>query len=294
MKVMSPNMKLAHKVSLLRDSMTQRQTQMSLNLSVFGTDYAMVLAITKWEGTMKFISIITLIVLTGLTAHSNINNPKLKITAPKGVYLPQGFDSNDNVEIIFDGYYSNACFRAGLSTVHVDQELQKIYVSDSSLYYGHDFCAAVIVPYSKVTDAGILKPGHYSVLFQHSRENFVESGYMQVVRATTENKDDHLYANVEKIRYIASHPEHGPHLVLNGSHTNTCQKVDYINVNQNPESNVVEVLPIALMERGGCEHAPNGIPFEAIAQIDELPPGKHLIHTRILNGRSTNEIVTVY
>lgn len=243
---------------------------------------------------MKFFSSIVLFLLVGQNAFTTeMPNPRHVVTAPKEVYIPQGFDSNDNIEIFFAGYFSDACYKAGFSNIFVDEEKQSIYITDSAYYFGYDFCAAVIVPYSKGVDAGILPPGEYQVQFQHSRKNFVDSGVLRVAKAYKEKTDNYLYAPVRNIRYFPNDAELGSHIVLSGDFYSTCMRIDEVQVNQREDSNVIDVLPIAALDRANCEDAPEGIPFEVKAKVAELPPGRFMFHTRILNGRSVNEIVTV-
>lgn len=223
----------------------------------------------------------------------NYTDPEEFASAPNGVYTPQGFDTNDNVEIIFEGQFSDACHKVGMTSHFVDEDSKSIYITDSGYYFGDSFCASVIVPYQKGINAGLLREGEYTVYFRHSRGNFVEQGVIPVKPAKTSRPDDHLYAPVEQTRFISGIKGRPNQLKLYGKFPNTCMRMDEVRVVQHPQSNVVDILPIAMMERGGCQEAPEGLPFEHTVDLSDLRAGRMLLHTRALNGQSVNEIVTV-
>ncbi len=234
-----------------------------------------------------------IIVMFANWAMASFDQPEVFSSAPSGVYVPQGFDTNDNVEIFFEGEFANACHKVGMTTHTVDEETKSIYITDMAYYFGESICAMMVVPYQKGVNAGILHEGDWKVYFRHSRGNFVESGYVPV--RTTENPrpDDHLYAPVEKVKFHNGVDGTPAKLEIVGKFFDTCSRVDYVKVFQRAESNVVEVLPIAIRDRGGCEEAPEGIDFKHIVKMKDLRPGRFLLHTRANNGRSVNEIVTI-
>ncbi len=238
------------------------------------------------------IGILTVLMANSL-AWASFDQPEVFSSAPNGVYVPQGFDSNDNVEIFFEGEFANACHKVGMTTHTVDEESKSIYITDMAYYFGESLCAMMIVPYQKGVNAGILQEGDWKVYFRHSRGNFVESGYVPVHTAATTRPDDHLYAPVEKTHFKNGTDGASAKLELSGRFFNTCMRMDQVKVFQRPESNVVEILPIAIMDRGGCEELPEGVEFNHVVKMNDLRPGRFLLHTRANNGRSVNEIVTI-
>lgn len=218
--------------------------------------------------------------------------PEIFPAAPSNVYVPQGFDTNDNVEIFFEGEFMNSCYKVGMTVHTVDEETKSIYITDLAHYFGEGFCAAVVVPYQKGLNAGLLNKGEYKIFFRHSRGNFVESQYVPVKPAQTDQADDHLYAPVKYAQYIPGKNQSPGHLKLMGTFKNSCMRLDYVKVNIRPYSNVVDVLPVAIMDRGGCKEI-EGRPFEHNVELNDLHEGRFLLHVRALNGQSVNEIVTV-
>lgn len=242
---------------------------------------------------MKQLVIILVVGLIESLAWSNINSPEVFHSAPGELFIPQGFDDNDNVEIFFEGLFTNACYKAGLVSYTVDDENRAIYITNDSYFFGDSFCAAVIVPYRKTVNTGLLKEGEYRVLFRHSRGNFIEEGVVPVSKAKTSHPDNFLYAPIEKIKFRKSEENQPARLELSGRFFNSCMRLDHVKVNHRDYSNVIDILPIAMLDRGACENLPEGIEFTYTVKLNDLRPGRFLIHTRALNGQSVNEIVTI-
>lgn len=238
--------------------------------------------------------IITSIFFVSSSLASLLVEPEVFPSAPTGVYAPQGFDTNDNVEIFFEGEFSNACYKVGLTFHTVDEENKKIYITDTSHYFGDAFCAAVMVPYQKGINTGLLSSGEYRVFFKHSRGNFVEQAYFPVRKATNTQPDDYLYAPVKSAQYYPGKQNQAGLLKLRGTFNNSCMKIDQVKVVQHPDSNVVDILPIAIMDRGDCQTDYDGKAFEHDVDLSTLDRGRFLLHIRSLNGQSVNEIVSVH
>ena len=243
---------------------------------------------------MKRLVFMTIVLLIQSFAWANIGSkPEVYHSAPGDLYIPQGFDDNDNVEIFFEGLFTDACHKAGLATHTVDEESRSIYITNDSYYFGDAFCASVVVPYQKSINAGMLREGEYRVLFKHSRGNFVDQGIVPVKKSGKQQSDDFLYAPVEKTKFHAPSATEPAILELSGRFFNTCMRMDFVKVQHRNYSNVIDILPIAIMDRGGCEAIPGGTEFTHRVKLNDLRPGRFLIHTRALNGQSVNEIVTV-
>ncbi|MEM7646929.1 MAG: hypothetical protein AAF203_08475, partial [Pseudomonadota bacterium] len=191
---------------------------------------------------MKSLLFITVLVLQLEASATAFLKPEQFTAAPEEVFLPQGFDSNDMVQVFFEGLFENACYKVGLTHHTVDQERKAIYITDYGHYFGHDFCAQVTDNYQKGVNAGILSKGDYRVFFRHSRGNFVEQGVLPVASATSDFPDDHLYAPVKSVQYHPGEDSSAGFLRINGQFTNTCMHLDQIKVVARPKSNVVDIL----------------------------------------------------
>ena len=240
-----------------------------------------------------FISLLT-IMLSSIALGNMLQRPVEFNAAPSNVYAPQGFDTNDNVEFIFEGQFTDACYKVGLTHHMIDHEEKKIYITDTGHHFDDALCAEVLVPYQKQIHAGMLLQGNYEVLFKNSRGNFVNAGVIPVKAATSDSPDDYLYAPVKQSKfYRKSKSNTKPYLLLMGQYHNSCMKIDDVKVNQRADSNVVDILPIVKMIGDDCQDIQEGLDFEHKVDLSHLNEGRFLLHTRSLNGQSVNEIAEI-
>lgn len=240
----------------------------------------------------NFITVLTWILSITISTQANaLEEAEVFTAAPDHVYAPQGFDTNDNVELFFEGYFSDACYQVGLTYHEVDEENKVIYVTDTGHHFSDQMCAEVIVPYEKGIQAGLLAKGDYKIMFRHSRGNFIEVGTLPVKPADKAGPDDHLYAPVTSIQFVQATKEEPAYVLLKGKFFNSCMSIDDVQVIQQSDSNVVDILPIAKMIEGNCKTVQEGIVFEQKVSLADLEPGRLLLHVRSLNGKSVNEII---
>ena len=248
-------------------------------------------------GDMKNLFITSMIIcLFACSGNAEFYEPETKIQEPGKVYAPQGYDSNDNVEIVFEGQYPSACYKAGLTSHVVDQEEKKIYITDTTHYFSEAFCAAIIVPYQKDVQAGILSAGKYQVFFRHPAGSYVEEAHFKVTPAKSENPDEYLYAPVQQSRFFPKTDKKPAILQIVGSFTNSCMKLKEIKVIPYEGHNVIDILPIAhfeMSENSECKEVPTGISFEKDIEMEGLKPGRVMFHIRALNGQSVNQLAII-
>jgi hypothetical protein len=117
------------------------------------------------------------------------------IQAPidKVLVITQGFDSNDNVEVIIKGKFPNSCYRADKGRAEVDRENKTIRVSATAYYHAQEICIPMLMPYIQVVKVGVLGAGEYKV---QPENNERMSARFFVKEATTSDADDFLYTPV--------------------------------------------------------------------------------------------------
>ena len=62
------------------------------------------------------------------------------------IFIPNGFDDNDNAEVILHGKLPSTCYHAGSSSAVVDAKAKKIDVKADVLFYADSFCIQSITP----------------------------------------------------------------------------------------------------------------------------------------------------
>jgi hypothetical protein len=200
-------------------------------------------------------------------------------------YIPDGFDSNDNVQIVGEGVYRSTCYKPSAVRVTVDEELKQIKVKPTAYYY-EGFCLQMLVPFNQVIDLGLLKVGKYSVVQEESSDEPARLGSLRVKAATHSTPDDFLYAPVSQAYLDRSGAK--ARIKISGEFTNSCMRLVDTAVRVQP--NVLVVQPISeLQDRSDCREGK--FPFERVQEVDGVPSGRYLLHVRSLNGRAINNLV---
>lgn len=229
-----------------------------------------------------------MVVLMGMVsgvASATLPDPKTVKAEFHTGYVPDGFDTNDNVEIVGEGTFTDSCFRPATPKVEVNSEDKTVTVYAEAYKYSGVMCLQMLVPYHQVLDLGLMKAGQYNVI---RGEDMNSLGSLKVRIASNSDPDDYPYAPVSQAYY--EKVEGVNQVKLSGTFTNSCMDLEEIRVDVQPK--VIVLQPIARMMEG--ENCVEGqFPFEENAVLPEMPAGRYLLHVRSLNARSVNNLVDV-
>ena len=78
---------------------------------------------------MKTSLILTLLAVTAFNAPVQAATPIETLVPIKHVYVPKGFDSNDQTEVMVSGYLPNLCYRGHKSKVSVKDHTIQIQIT---------------------------------------------------------------------------------------------------------------------------------------------------------------------
>ena len=206
----------------------------------------------------------------------------------KFLFVPQGFDNNDQIQVVIDGFFPNACYSVATPAVGFDAN-QKLFTIKprANLLEGPDVvCGTYEVPYTTTAVLGLLEPGTYTVEATGAGKK-----PLTVTRSSNRGPDDDLYARVDQVdvnvelnpRQITAH--------LSGHFSSTCMRWQEMKVLDQGET--IVLLPIVQIEqRDNCQAA--DIAFKGVpVQLPWRGPGRYLLHTRGFNGLATNNVFTV-
>ena len=156
---------------------------------------------------MKNLIFSLIAVLAALCFHlgfveANQNQAQIKIITPERVFIPQGFDDNDSIEVVVDILLTDSCTNYVDSDVIVDHNTNLVQVvsyvtRDESLY-----CADVLVPHFATVKVGVLSKGIYEVrsMKQDGKTGF--EGILPVDEAKVKTRDTHLYPSITSIKIM--------------------------------------------------------------------------------------------
>ena len=228
-------------------------------------------------------------------ADDQVFEPK-EVPAPvERVFVPTGFDSNDNIEVVIYGKFPNSCYKVGHANYSIDILKNEIEISLTAYEYKSGFCIQLITPYLESVKIGVLPVGEYNIKIKDTE--FEDT--LMVAQSMVSSPDSFLYANISDVKLLNSQQ----HLVagkqeieLEGEYPYTfhgCAVMERIEVIQIRED-ILEVLPIIKIINEGplCKRESNF--FKKRAQVDRDLIGTSLLHVRSASGSSLNRVVEGY
>ncbi len=205
------------------------------------------------------------------------------------IFIPEGFDNNDIVEIIVEGYTPSLCHYEPKINVKIENKM--IYLSAISQYKAQSDCIKSMVPFQKVVKiAKDLEAGIYTIMiedfFNLKTKKVITSQFrLKVKNSRSSTHDEKIYANIE---YII--PRSSNSIDLIGYHPSSCYKKDKVQIKK--ISNTIVILPQLKIEKYAKCWPPKMVPFKYSIDIPQeyLSEEKILIHIRKMSGKSINYI----
>jgi hypothetical protein len=206
------------------------------------------------------------------------------------LFVPNGFDANDEIIVVLDGYLPNSCFRLTRPEVNVDKSSRQITVSQMARKFPGP-CLVTLVPFTNIIPVGALEAGDWVV----STNRGILNQELHVSPDTSGGQfgpDSHLYAPVETVSVSYSEGNKFEAKV-SGRFTNSCMKMNDVIVMH--KGRVIELLPVLDEEAMlGANCATAEKPFQKTVKLPvDLEIGRNLVHVRSLNGNSVNAVFSV-
>ena len=230
----------------------------------------------------KHLFILSLLVL-GLSNVAMADMPTETIVHVENAYAPNGFDSNDNTEVIIEGYLPNVCHKSPITVSRVNGNTIDITVKALKYSTSNPFCPQMIVPFLKPVSIGVLKAGHYSIVVNRGTQYETHS-QIDIVPAAKETVDDFLYAHVEFIQSIPGTKK----VALHGYQPSDCLKYDGVIYTSN-NRDTYSIMPKMKQVSQICTF--KRTPFYAEWVVpNDIQREKILLHVRKMDGQSFNMI----
>lgn len=234
---------------------------------------------------MKYRTFLTFLLIFGAFA-SYAQEPELEEIPIDHIYVPKGFDSNDNVEVVVKGYLPNLCYKVPrIDAVRLGNQI--LIKAFAYKYENKNGCPEMVVNFLETVSLGFLDEGSYSAeaetLLYHTKSNF------EVGKPSGPFTDDHIYANVDYVESILDVPTPGwRRVILRGEHPNSCMDFKEVNFVSN-DKDTISILPIMKIKNEDCIRG--SYPFKKTIILPEVLSGKHiLLHVRVMNGKSVNRL----
>lgn len=222
---------------------------------------------------MKSIIILTLLLSSSLWAMEKV--PLLN----GRIYIPDGFDDNDLIEIAVSGRLPDLCHRN--PTYEITRQGNEFKVNLYAYFIPRpEGCKKVSVPYLDTISLGILPKGNYVVALQSisGPQNKIQ---FHVEGAKSSLQDDFLYGNVMGI------VENDNNRLVELIGTNPVNCLEFRKLESEIQGGVIVLRP-QFEEIGQCEDRPTPFSIRYEVPYMEGQPRGVLLHVRVMNGRSYN------
>ena len=206
------------------------------------------------------------------------------------IFVPSGFDNNDNVEVIITGKFPNPCYSRNTSAVSVKNDVIRISVTSVSMDDpAFTKCEPLKVPFTEVVNLGSLQGGNYKIVVNQGGA-YEKREAISIGKASSNSIDENIYAQVEYIEtgftggasgdaiLVAQSPS--PCLVLH--------KVDY----RTNGKDTLSVLPIMKRISASCPEKPERLMIPIKFNPFSFKAKEMLIFVRTIEGRSVNTIIS--
>lgn len=211
------------------------------------------------------------------------------------VFVPLGFDDNDDAEVVLRGDFTNSCYKVGPATATVNAETRTVTIDAKSWYYQGASCAQMLVPFIQPVKLGIVPTGEYKIVV--NGQDRIDATALQVTRATSRSADDYLYAPVAQVE-VKKDDAGRKQLSLSGEYPYMfvgCMKIVEVRAKVTP-GNVLVVQPIAetFMDDADCQGQEVSKAFKITQEADSLvEDAEYLAHVRALSGQSVNRLINL-
>ncbi len=217
--------------------------------------------------------------------------PELVQAPVDKIFVPHGFDDNDNVELILKGEFPSTCYKAGPVSFRVDQAARKIVITAQSYRAQQTMCADVMIRFVQPVHLGVLDEGTYTVELLDTPQ--VAPIQLTIGKATKPTQDDFLYAPVDSA--TVQRDENGDDVLrIEGEYPymlTGCMVTRELRA-QYDANGVLVVQPISEFTEGDeCTSQNQNTHYLIKKDLGKLQTkGEILIHVRTLNGLSLNYV----
>jgi len=210
------------------------------------------------------------------------STPTLATVPIENVYVPTGFDANDNAEVIVHGFLPNLCHKSPQTKIEVKGNRIDIKVEALNYESDNPFCAPLVVPFVQAISLGVLDKGNYNIHVNNNTVYQREAG-IQIAESNSDAVDEHIYAAVEYVDRTDDRK-----VVLKGYNPSDCLELEEIQVISN-NKDTYSILPKMRQTSSFCPM--KMVPFEYEMEVpNTIQRDKVLLHVRAMQGKAVNSL----
>lgn len=204
------------------------------------------------------------------------------------LFVPAGFDNNDNVELVVTGRFPSTCYSRNKVEVKVHNDLIDVKVTSFTRRDSRVNCLAMTVPFTEVVTVGNLQAGTYRVAV-NSQTRAGLRDRLTVSESRSNSMDDFIYASVDYIELGFTGGQTGS-AWLRAQLPSPCIAFDRVEYLSNGKD-VVSIMPIMKRLSDFCpmKMVPYEIPITF--DLERLSSKKVLLFSRSIDGKSVSTVV---
>lgn len=233
---------------------------------------------------------VSLIALLTLSAIAQAANSRI-VTAPVDqLFIPSGFDNNDNIEVVVTGKFPNPCFIK--NQVEVNVKGSKVLVKVTALQREVGIpasCPPIPVPFKEEITIGNLQGGKYQVIVNPGTEYALKEK-LEVKVSTSGSVDDHYYAIVDHID-LGFTGGLGGSAILVASSPSSCLVFDRLEYLSNGKD-TISVLPILKKISNRCIERNERFEVDLNYDLASFKSQKVLLFVRSMEGKAVNSLIS--
>lgn len=215
-------------------------------------------------------------------------------------YIPEyGFDDNDNVQVVIEGYLPNSCYT--LAQSETDLSGSELKVTQKAIRNESGICSeeADLPPdlaaqryFWKVLDVGLMDEGSYSLKYLNMDDSRINRPfYIQLSPSNQVDSMNYVYVTNAFAKESVHVSEEYFEFRITGQLTSTCAEMadDYY---LEKSGDVYALMLYTYRVEDYC--MPASRPFYKIIRVRTPEKGRYLLHVRSVGGQSKNKIFEVH
>ena len=229
---------------------------------------------------MKRISVTML----ALSISSLLQAAPIVIDAPVDhLFVPNGFDNNDNVEVMVTGNFPTTCFSRNKVEVTVKDEVINVKVTSLDSSKDNTKCEKIEIPFMENVTIGNLQAGDYKVVVNNKLTE-----KLSIDVSSSNSVDEHLYGMISYVELGFTGGLSGEAMLVGRSQD--CLELDKVEYLSNGKD-TLSILPIMKKVSATCTGEKNYLEVPVKFQPRAFASKKVLLFVRTMDGKSISSLV---
>lgn len=200
------------------------------------------------------------------------------------LFVPSGFDNNDNVELVVKGKFPNPCYTRNKVEVQVKEDKILVNVTATKNEKQNNFCEPLAVPFTEVITIGSLQGGDYEIIINEKLKQ-----KMTINVASSNSVDENLYASVDYVDLGFTGGASGEAIIV-GKSLSDCLILDRVEYLSN-EKDTYSILPIMRRISQDCAENSKRIDIPVKVNLNKFASKEVLLFVRSVDGKSVHSII---